>query len=243
MFWFDEIDYRHPTQIEEQMSTEQPKKTPRYIVLSGKKQVGKDTAAGMIRRVLENEGKRVAEFAFAKPLKDMCVQILGISREGAYGTDAQKNALSHIVWDGMPPAVRMKYAKVPDTTVGVSNGMIYASPRSGPMTNREVLQVIGTDIFRSIYNDVWAKAPFNIEWDVDIVILTDCRFPNEKSVTEESGGVIIRLERITGLSDNHISETALDGFTFKNTYHNDGSLQDLEQYIRQVLVEERIING
>jgi hypothetical protein len=215
----------------------QVNKTPRYIALSGRKQVGKDTAAAMIRRMLESEGRSVATFAFAQPLKDMCVQILGISQEGAYGTDDQKNALSHILWDNMPFDIQMKYTKERNPSFG------FNLPRSGPMTNREVLQVMGTDIFRSIYNDVWAKAPFNRKWDADVVILTDCRFPNEKSVTEEAGGVIIRLERDTGFSDNHPSETALDGQNFLHFYRNDGSLAGLEQYLRGVLKLEDLING
>lgn len=240
MYWFDEIDFKHPTQVEEQMSTEQPKKTPHtvFIALSGKKQVGKDTASDMIRRMLEREGKRVAITAFAEPLKDMCVQILGISREGAYGTDAQKNAKSHIMWDNMHQDIRMKYSKERDVSFG------FQLPRTGPMTNREVLQVMGTDVFRSIYDNVWAKAPFNRDWSsVDVVILTDCRFPNEKSVTEEAGGVIIRLERETGFSDNHPSEIALDGFSFENVYKNDGSLIQLECYLRDLLKNKGLING
>src|SRR5689334_1382215 len=183
--------------------SETMQKTPRYVVLSGRKQVGKDTAANMIRGMLEKEGKRVAISAFAEPLKDMCVQILGISRDGAYGTDAQKNQPSHIEWDNFSMDIRLKYTRERDLAFG------FDLPRSGPMTNREVLQVMGTDIFRSIYNDVWAKAPFIREWkNVDVVILTDCRFPNEKEQTELAGGVIIRLERDTGFSDNHPSETA-----------------------------------
>jgi len=213
-------------------------KTPRYVVLSGRKQVGKDTAANMIRGMLEKEGKRVAISAFAEPLKDMCVQILGISRDGAYGTDAQKNQPSHIEWDNFSMDIRLKYTRERDLAFG------FDLPRSGPMTNREVLQVMGTDIFRSIYNDVWAKAPFIREWkNVDVVILTDCRFPNEKEQTELAGGVIIRLERDTGFSDNHPSETALNGFTFQNSYFNNGSLEDLEQYLRVVLAHYGLING
>jgi hypothetical protein len=196
-----------------------------FVGFSGKKQVGKDTATQMAVEMLCIAGKRVAVTAFAGPLKRLCVEIIGLSHEGVYGTDAQKNELSHVLWDNMPNEIRSKYS-----TDGIW-------PRSGRMTNREVLQVVGSDIFRNLFGqDVWARAPFRQDWnDFDVVIFTDCRFPNEKSVTEEHGGSIIRLERHTGLSDNHISETALDKSTFEFRYQNDADIESLRHFVRNVL--------
>lgn len=222
------------------MECEDSHKTPGtvFIALSGKKQVGKDTAAGMIVRIMESQGKKAVITAFAEPLKRMCIDILGLRPEGVYGTDAQKNELSHIFWDGFALDIRLKYSNEIDQLDGRQ------LPRTGPMTNREVLQVMGTDIFRAIYDQVWAKAPFNRDWSgADVVILTDCRFPNEKIVTEEAGGVIIRLERSTGFSDNHASEIALDGYVFENTYQNSGSFDDLETYLRYILERQGLTNG
>ena len=219
--------------------TNRGNKTPHttFIALSGKKQVGKDTAAQMIVRLLEPYKKRVVVTAFAEPLKRMCIDVLGLKSEGVYGTDTHKNALSHIAWDGFTIDIRLKYSKEIDHLDGK------LLPRSGLMTNREVLQVMGTDIFRSIYDQVWAKAPFNRDWHgVDVVVLTDCRFPNEKIATEEVGGVIIRLERSTGFSDNHASEIALDGYTFENTYQNGGSFSDLENYLFSILKKQGLLN-
>jgi hypothetical protein len=210
----------------------------RFIALSGKKQTGKDTSAAIIVAALEKAGKKVAVTSFAEPLKRICMDILGLSKEGVYGTDAQKNDLSHIKWDGFPMEVRLKYS----LALGMWN-VPATVPRCGPMTNREVLQVIGTDVFRAIHDNVWAEVPFNRDWSgIDVVLLTDCRFPNEKKVTEDANGVIIRLERNTGFSDNHLSEMALDGFQFENTFCNNGSLQELETYLLGILRTMRLIN-
>jgi len=202
-------------------------KTPVVLFMgfSGKKQVGKDTATQMAVEILTRSGKKVAVTAFAAPLKRMCVEIIGLSHEGVYGTDAQKNQLSDILWDNMPHEVRSKYS-----VDGVW-------PRSGRMTNREVLQVVGSDIFRNLFGqDVWARAPFRQDWrDFDVVIFTDCRFPNEKSVTEEHGGFTIRLERHTGLNDNHISETALDNTAFQYRYENNSEVGDLRNFVHNTL--------
>jgi len=201
-----------------------------FIALYGKKQTGKDTSAEILIRMLNERGLTVATTAFAEPLKEMCIEILGLERELVYGTNKQKDRLCHIEWDGFPLEVRLKYS----TEQLAEDGKDL--PRVGQMTVREVLQVMGTDVFRQIYDDVWAQAPFNREWDgVNVVIITDCRFPNEKLVTERNGGVIIRLERETGFEDNHPSEIALDGHMFENTYVNDGSLDDLTNFLRSVI--------
>lgn len=203
----------------------------RFIAFSGKKQTGKDTSMGIAKEILESSGRTVQFAAFAEPLKDkICIDILGLDRSKVYGSNEDKDAPSHIRWDNLPLDIRIKYSKV---TRG---------PRSGPMSNREVLQVVGTDIFRKmLYDLVWAEAPFRRKFDADIVILTDLRFPNEKVCTEEHGGVIIRLERETGLVDNHESETALDGYAFKYCYTNNGSLDELKTFIRGVLTESGLL--
>lgn len=202
-----------------------------FLAFSGKKQVGKDTSMAIAKEMLEAAGRTVQFGAFAEPLKDkVCIDILGLDRSKVYGSNEDKDSLSHLKWDTLPLDIRIKYSKV---TRG---------PRSGFMTYREVMQVVGTDIFRKmLYDLVWAEAPFRRQFNADVVILVDLRFPNEKVSTEEHGGVIIRLERKTGLVDDHESETALDGYAFKYHYHNDGSLDDLKSFIRKVLAENNLL--
>lgn len=211
-----------------------------FIALSGKKQVGKDTATQIIKETLEARGYRVGVTAFAEALKEMCINVLGLKRELVYGSNDDKDAPSGILWDGFPLEIRIKRGTFErtDDHVGLKS-------RTGPMTVREVLQIVGTDIFRAIEDDVWARAPFNRDWSgYDVVLLTDCRFPNEKRVTEEHGGVIIRLERQTGFVDNHASETALDDAEFDSAYYyrNDGTLDELRSFVESVL-EKLNLNG
>ena len=208
-----------------------------FIAMSGKKQVGKDTATTIMKTMLETAGLQVTTTAFAEPLKEMCINILGLKRELVYGSNDDKNTPSSILWDGFSMDIRLKYSNETD-----DDGRDW--PRSGPMTVREVLQVMGTDVFRAIYDDVWANAPFNRDWsDYDVVIITDCRFPNEKRVTETRGGAVVRLERNTGYVDNHPSETALDGATFdpRFYYQNNGTLDELTAFARSVLENLNLI--
>lgn len=219
--------------------TKPSKNTPGliYMSLSGKKQVGKDSTADIVVRLLEEQGKKVHVTAFAHPLKRMCIDILGLDEALVYGSNDDKDTPTHIVWDTMTEDIRLKYQE--HKVLQPTGAKCWMGPRSGPMTVREVLQVVGTDIFREMFWDnVWAEVPFRKDFgDVDVVILTDCRFPNEKDCTEDSGGVIIRLERLTGFTDLHKSETALDGYKFKHFYENNGSLEELEIFVRKTLEE------
>lgn len=203
----------------------------KFIALSGKKQVGKDLSGQIIARLLTEQGKRVAFTAFAEALKEMCIAVLGLQRNLVYGTDTDKNTPTHIKWDTMPLRVRWKYR------------LKWYKLRTGFMTVREVLQIMGTDIFREMFeNDVWANSPFRRNWsEYDVVIITDCRFPNEKAVTEARGGTVIRIDRETGLKDTHASETSLDNASFEYRFANNGSLAELEEFLKQTLTKINLL--
>ncbi len=182
-----------------------------FIAISGRKQCGKDTLARYLTEAIaeRREQMAVATTHFADPLKEMCHIVFGIPRELLWGTDEQKDTLTDVTWDGFSMDVRWKYAPKEANARGVR------SARSGPMTVREMMQVMGTEIFREqVELNVWANAPFRKQWDADLVLIPDCRFSNEVEATLRNGGHVIRLERETGLTDVHVSESALDDFDF-----------------------------
>ena len=202
-----------------------------FIGLAGKKQVGKDTAAVMLENLFEAAGFSTTITSFAEPMKNICVDVLGLSHEGAFGTDEQKNQLSNLVWNTLPSEIRYRHSNETELVL-TSGSQADERPkmRSGHMTNREVMQIVGTDIFRTMLSgNVWAEAPFNKRWRHNVVIIADCRFPNEKEAIEAHGGVVLRLTRETGMGgDQHLSEIALDDTVFSHQYRNDGTLDSLE---------------
>lgn len=142
----------------------------------------------------------VKTYSFSDALKEVCVDILGLKPEQAYGTDAQKNSETHLKWEDMP--VVMPYA--------------------GPMTARQVLQFVGTEIFRKMYTNVWTD--FTIKQikseQPALAIVTDCRFPNEVEAIQKVGGKVVHLTRDIS-TDSHASETSLDEFTgYDHTINN-----------------------
>jgi hypothetical protein len=152
------------------------------IGISGRKQSGKSTCADYIANIVKQNNKVCKIYSFADPLKqDICMNILGLTEQQCYGTDDEKNTLTDTYWDNKQ------------------------------LTARELMQFVGTDIFRKMQSQVWVNATMNkIKNDkVDIAIVADCRFPNEVSKIIENNGVVIRLTRDLFHSD-HVSEVALD---------------------------------
>ena len=126
----------------------------------------------------------VKVYSFADPLKkDVCMNVLGLTHNQCYGSDRSKNEEVDCFW--------------PKTNYR--------------MTAREVMQYVGTDIFRTIKSDVWTSAIISkINRDSSqLSLITDCRFPNEVECIKNNNGVVVRLDRNT-CDSTHVSETALD---------------------------------
>ncbi len=126
------------------------------------------------------------------------------------------------------------------------------------LTPRVILQLLGTECGRNIIHpNVWVNSLFNeyslkaSNWDVDgnttvneypNWIITDMRFPNELEAVKNKGGITIRVNRSNNLLEsNHLSETALDNAEFDYVIQNDGSIQDLIDKVKQILIKEQII--
>jgi hypothetical protein len=140
---------------------------------------------------------------------------------------------------------------------------LYMSPEWG-MTYREFLQKLGTEAMREgLHTNVWVNALFadyihtkncgcekncRCEHDLPNWLITDMRFPNEMEAVVEKGGITIRVMRpIHALSQEnhcgllHPSEIALDGHTMHYEIINDGTIEDLVEKVREVLIKENII--
>lgn len=152
------------------------------IGFAGRKQSGKNTCADFVSGIYKNKNISSKIYSLADPLKrDICMNILGLSYEQCYGTDDEKNTLTEIVWDGVK------------------------------LTAREVMQFVGTDIFRKMKDDVWVYSMLNkikIE-NIPVALCCDIRFVNEVEQFKSIGGIVIKLTR-NPYNSNHSSETALD---------------------------------
>lgn len=158
-------------------------------------------------------------YNFADSLKELCVMLFNIPPECVYGTDAQKNQIQeHLLWENMPGVItdtefynadmENKYVSMAKDVI---SKMTFHSP--GPMTAREFMQYLGTDIMRKIYEPVWVENCFRrIEEDApEIAVIGDCRFLNEINYVKYKGGFVIRLTRSLHNS-KHKSENDADSY-------------------------------
>ena len=165
----------------------------KIIAFAGTKQSGKTTCSESVATYFNGAFEPFNSskiYNFADPLKrDICMNILGLSYEQCYGSDDDKNSLTDNYWDGKR------------------------------LSARDVMQFVGTDIFRKMQQNVWAGATIlkiNNE-KPPLAIIADCRFPNEVDAVKNAGGIVIRLTRKPFNSD-HPSENALEpsAYDWKN---------------------------
>lgn len=189
------------------------------IAFAGRKQSGKTSACEFVLNVLSGlNSNSVMIYNFADPLKDLCINILGLEYRQCYGNDVDKNELVDCHWDGKQ------------------------------LTAREVMQIVGTDMFRTMQHNVWSSATIRRiqKQKADISLIADCRFPNEVEAVKKAGGMVIKLNRNLYDSD-HKSEKALganvyDQSNFDLVIDNQNlSIRDKNQLIYDFLINHRII--
>ncbi len=226
----------------------------KVIIFSGKKQSGKDSTADYVANGLREMDHSVGITAFAKPLKEFCMNVLGLTYDQCYGTDEQKDMLVNWKWDDVSIDIRMRYSnKDEEYTEGTFNVM-KSNPvkkyrkiaRSGFMTAREVMQIFGTDVMRNNFNNnIWALGAINTidMMAEDYVLVTDARFPNEIDVARHKEILTIRLHRTNyPRSDEHSSETSLDNYPTENySYYVEAeNLDELFSAIDKIMKKENI---
>lgn len=96
---------------------------------------------------------------------------------------------------------------------------------------------------------------YKLKHDVSLPnwIITDMRFPNEMEAVKEREGITIRVVRPHGYTNPHTgeykemplsyhsSETALDESKFDYEILNDGTIADLVEKVKEILIKEKIL--
>ena len=170
--------------------------------------------------------------SFAKPLKDAVAIIFGWPRELLEGDTDRSRA-----WrEEVDPYWSEKFGR--------------------PFTPREALQLMGTEAGRDVFHrDIWVISLLNRAKGKNVVV-TDVRFQNEIRYIQDNGGIVIRvkrgmdpvwfslLEKITSDAERtkfmqfeHIHKSEWDwvGCDFDFTIHNEGTINELRQSVKNAL--------
>lgn len=160
-------------------------------------------------------------YSFADELKRICIELFDIPFECVYGTDEQKNQIQdHLLWENMPGVSDVSVFSHGYMDAGCEAfGVTHHKP--GPMTAREFMQYLGTDVMRKMYEPIWVNSCIKkIQREQSaLAIIADVRFPNEAKAIEQAGGKVVRLTREVH-EDNHSSEVALDDYPFTDYIDN-----------------------
>ena len=130
------------------------------------------------------------------------------------------------------------------------------------LTPRLVLQLWGTEVCRrSFHDDIWIASVENkLRASRDSIVISDCRFPNEIESIKRAGGQVIWVKRgplpywyDSAVAANqqvqsatayllnqgiHVSETAWVGTKFDAVIDNNGTIEDLYNQVRNLVLKE-----
>lgn len=102
---------------------------------------------------------------------------------------------------------------------------------------RRLLQAMGTEVGRNLLgHDIWVKLA--AKKFVDRTVVTDTRFPNEARLIKHEGGILVRVHRPgVGPVNEHVSDRASDNWNYDHNIHNQGSIEELHQKMRDLVDE------
>jgi len=220
------------------------------IGIAGRKRVGKNFVAEVIAGILKRY-QDVKLVAFADPIKRYCHEVLGIDKVYLWG-DGDKNTPTKYSWGSLPTACRpvddlgFRRVAYPGFSGFDPHGSLIGACKSGLMTVREIMQVVGTELGRNIWGkDIWINAMYHQIEHVDSVadswIITDVRMINEAQAVHKWGGIMIRVDGAPrggdGFVDHHETETKVDSLEVDAIIDNGPGMtrEGIEAQARKIL--------
>lgn len=173
-------------------------------------------------------------YNFADSLKEICMNLFGLSYDQVYGTDSNKNTITNLLWENMPGVMTpLEWSRRQDGVIAGYNQhpeFFDIQLNEGPMTARQFMEYFGTDVMKKMYGKVWINNCLNrINHDQSpIAIISDCRFIDEVEEVKNAGGVVINLTRNTQ-NGSHKAETDLDNYK-----HFDAEIDNQDMTVQEL---------
>lgn len=203
------------------------------IGLGGQAGVGKDTVA----KYIKNNSDRVKLIAFAEPIKSLLKRTGQLDDEQLYGSKKEEPCYFNVrEFDWTMGAWAHGICEDFDLTCSNVDYMrqlkdVCQKLQETGTTPRSVMQIVGTEFFRSLDKDIWTKYAIKTaknalkDGEADMVVLTDCRFRNEIVAIKECGGSVFLITSTAATQNvpQHASETVLNGipnYWFDKTFVN-----------------------
>jgi hypothetical protein len=178
---------------------------PQYIGLHGFAGAGKDTVA----KILEKYG--YTRVAFGDKLREALYVLNPLVEEGYGGVEYRVQYLvDKYGWDSVK--------------------------RNSPEVRR-LLQVLGTEVGREMIDqNVWVNSVFKALEEDKKYVFTDVRFVNEHQAIDSRLGLLVKIDRPgVGPVNDHKSDKGLPDPWFDASIVNDGTIEDLNTKVREIL--------
>jgi hypothetical protein len=205
--------------------------------LSGEAGSGKDSFADIM--VFD---RGFVKMSFAQKLKDICGVAFNLTyaqlntQEGKMTIletprTLNKDSFSKIIME------IGKTHSTPEIIVKLDNLSRLLLPQNLKFKRpRDILQFVGTEIVRTVDENYWITVlEKQIASSKQNVIVTDCRFPNERALIKKLGGTIIRIKR----DDNpieagvHATESSFgEDKSYDIVLNNNSTLEDFIDTVR-----------
>ena len=139
-------------------------------------------------------------------------KVIGLGHKSRQG----KDTVANLIIDQMGSrALRIGFADALYAIARVEHGMT--------IKDAPLLQHLGTEVYRAKDPGVWIRTLYYtaLEKQPSVLVISDCRFPNEAEFVKQMGGTMVKVERLSEdgephrdptRSHTHPSEVALDDY-------------------------------
>ncbi len=180
---------------------------------------GKIEIGGKVKNINDIAPRYIKIYHFADYLKEIAYNLFGVS---ANDLMYNKEAFTRYYWRDMPGVITdqalynmvTRFLERKSDLADTSYTLPIIYHKDGPMKVRELIQYVGTELFRKINANCFIEYLFNRIWmdSVKLAIIADARFINELDAIKRAGGLNIKLLRGTN-SDGHASENDFKNYT------------------------------
>jgi len=182
----------------------------KILIITGFARSGKDTLASYIEKASVARGYKCKKLAFAKPMKQIASIMFNMTEK-----EIEEHKEEPVRW------------------------------LDSKITPRKFLQHFGTDFVRKIVDENFWVIKMQQEINkakkegFDLFIITDCRFENELNLKKTNKNCLsIKVKRNNRQrisTSGHISEIGIDDDKVDIIFNNDGTLEDVKCFAKNVL--------
>ena len=187
------------------------------IALCGKAGSGKDTVLAIMKKLLP-QNLVICEDRFALPVKTCIAGFLG---------DTVENLNKSVI----------KHRELPST-------WFTEDSHNKHLTIRDLHTIIGDALKGTFGPDIFATSLIERaeKFKGDHFFVVDLRFPNEAAVLRLNGFQLIKINRNACEVVNHSSEQYIDSIEADHILNNNGSIEELEYKVKELMYELNLIS-